>query len=65
MRYGTVRFGKFWFGLTCFSFGFVLFGSIYKKSPQGNPYIFGLDSQEAETLQKIAWQVTQNFYKGK
>ena len=43
----------------------VLFGSIYKKTPEGNPYIFGLNSQEAEILQKIAWQVNQNFYKGK
>lgn len=43
----------------------VLFASIYKKTPEGNSFTFGLDVEKAKTLQKIAWQVTQNFYNGK
>lgn len=43
----------------------VLFASIYKKTPEGNSFTFGLDAEKAKTLQKIAWQVTQNFYNGK
>jgi hypothetical protein len=43
----------------------VLFASIFKKTPEGNSYKFGLEKGEAKILQKVAWQVTQDFYNGK
>lgn len=43
----------------------VIFSSLYKKSPEGNTFFFGLDAQEAKNLQRAAWQITSNFYNGK
>ena len=43
----------------------VIFSSLYKKTAEGNSFFFGLEAQEAKTLQKVAWQVTSDFYTGK
>ena len=43
----------------------VIFSSVYKKSPEGNPFTFGIESGIAKTLQQVAWQVSRDFYIGK
>ena len=41
----------------------VIFSALYKKSPENNPYHFGLEPEIAKNLQKLAWEVTEKFYK--
>lgn len=43
----------------------VIFSSIYKRSPEKNPYLFDLDPDVAKTLQKVAWNVTEKFFNQK
>ena len=40
----------------------VIFSSIYKRSPEKNPYLFNLDPDEAIILQQVAWKVTEKFF---
>jgi len=37
-------------------------GSVYKRSPVGNPYHAGLDNKTAAFLQNVAWETVQDYY---
>ena len=43
----------------------VIFSSVYKKTPEGNSFLFGLDPNKAKIIQQVAWQVSSDFYTGK
>lgn len=43
----------------------VIFSSVYKKSPEGNPFLFGIEPEDAKIIQQVAWQVSADFYTGK
>lgn len=41
----------------------VFFSSLTGKSPVGLSYTAGLDSEEAQVLQRIAWETVESFYR--
>ena len=40
----------------------VIFSSVFKESPIGNPYLFGIERDIALNLQKVAWETSLDFY---
>jgi hypothetical protein len=40
----------------------VIYASLFKRSPIGNSYWAGLDSQTALHLQTVAWETVKDFY---
>lgn len=39
----------------------VFYASLYKRTPEGNPFHGGLDASTAKTLQSVSWQIVQAF----
>src|SRR5262249_38085415 len=39
-----------------------VYGSLFKKSPEGLKYTAGLDEDTAKFLQRIAWETVQHYY---
>ena len=40
----------------------VIFASIFKESPIGNAFLFGIERDIALNLQKVAWETSLGFY---
>ena len=40
----------------------VIFSSVFKESPIGSPYLFGIERDIALNLQKVAWETSLDFY---
>ncbi|GAC1336232.1 MAG: hypothetical protein NVSMB26_22400 [Beijerinckiaceae bacterium] len=39
-----------------------VFAALSDKSPVGNPYVAGIESETAKFLQSVAWETVQDFY---
>jgi hypothetical protein len=39
-----------------------VFGALYNKSPVGNSYTAGIESETANFLQTVAWETVQKYY---
>jgi len=40
----------------------VFYASLFDKSPEGVPYFAGLDVDDAEFLQRVAWETVESFF---